>query len=318
MLRGILRLSRRFSLTETVNSNTPPKRAPQVSSLIGSRDLNTSLICLASLKRFAKAQFNLVILDDGSLSNDDVMKINDVLESPRIIPKNERDNIINKALKGYPSCLAFRNENILAQKLIDLFIFTEDDLIQYIDSDVLFLARFSGFPLMNSTEEPIFMADLQSAYSISPIQLIRDQNLSLPRALNSGMIVFPKHKFDLSLIEDFLSRYGKTRSFVKGACWAEQTCWALLASQLSCRLWNPEQIIIANPVSLKTVSSDVVGIHFVRSYRNLLERTLNQAQLDDDGERLINSISAKILTSFEFILERLGKKFARAPFSYRT
>lgn len=239
----------------------------EVGTLLGSRGLDLSIRCLASLATTAEAPVSLRIHDDGTLTELDIEALRAELPISSVVRRAEADDLAEQNLARWPACLALRRSNVLALKLFDLLWFGDAPEIRYVDSDVLFLRSFRGAPIDVRGEFAVFFPDEQSAYAVGPGALLGAGSPNLPARINSGLFSIPRRRFELEPIERFLADW-KGRS----PMWIEQTCWALLAGTGETRLLEPRQFRMHDPRA--PFSSELVALHFVSSVRDDLPRVL--------------------------------------------
>lgn len=227
------------------------------------------LRCLASLLRFSSEPIRLLIHDDGTLTRADYERLLADLPGSVIVNRTEADAIVSPLLKRYPRCRAYREQQVLALKLIDMALMESDELA-YCDSDVFFLRPHKGlFTWPNEQTGAMFMQDIQDAYSLRPWHVYPVGKVRIPRRTNSGLIFFRRSAYDLDFVEWLLGRDELSEVFQKRPHWIEQTCWAALGWRAGCYLWSADQFIIATP-AMTELSDDTVGIHFVAAARSKL------------------------------------------------
>jgi len=237
-----------------------------IKTLCGSGSVPLARRCLASLVRASALPLELVIHDDGTLSPAEMELLMEITPNARFFHRLESDTYVTRELAAYPYCAAFRRNNPLALKLFDLLWSCGDDKVLFIDTDVLFLRRFSlSLETIPSSVEAVFMRDHQSAYSLRPQDLLQ---MSLPIAakVNTGFFFFRKSLVNLDLLERFLSHRITSRGLLP--MWLEQTCWAILAGQRCSHYWNPKEFIIPRE-GLKR-SDHPIAAHFVSPIRKYL------------------------------------------------
>jgi len=252
--------------------NPAMSKAPVlVSTLLSHAHLEMGLACLGSLLAGSAEPLRLRVHDDGSLSAEDLDRLAAGLQEPEVIPRATADERMADLLANRPASRAFRRENPLALKLLDVPLLADAGGLAYCDSDVLFLRPFSGlYTWPGPKVGAVAMADDQNAYSLRSWQLLLDRRLRLPCRVNTGILYFRMTLYDLDLVEWFLSRPEYRRTSV----WVEQTCWALLAGTAECRLLDSRQVLI--PRQGGEPPSGAVALHFVSSVRHLLEPLLRQ------------------------------------------
>ena len=240
-----------------------------VRTLIGHQQIDVGLRCLSSLIRLSSEPIRLHIHDDGTLTPADIERLLADLPGSVIISRPEGDAFVLPLLKRYPRCRTYREQQVLALKLIDMALMESNELA-YCDSDVFFLKPYKGlFAWPNEQTGAMFMQDIQDAYSLRPWHLYPVGKVRIPRRTNSGLIFFRRSAYDLDFIERLLGRAELSEVFQKRPHWIEQTCWAALGWRAGCYLWSADQLLIATQ-AMTGLSDETVGIHFVAAARSKL------------------------------------------------
>ncbi len=219
--------------------------------------------CLGSLQRFSAEPIDLLVHDDGTLTAEDADRLASELAGAGVVWRSEADERVDERLAAHPACRAFRRSNPLGLKLLDIMLLEDGDALFYCDSDVLVLRPFRR--LFEQDATAVFMADVQSAYSLRSWQLAAAPRLRLASKVNTGLIRFARAAWDLDLIEWFLAR---PSYFRRTPVWAEQTAWALLGGRADCRLLEPSQVRFPPPDPSQAVGA--VALHFISPLRALL------------------------------------------------
>lgn len=247
-----------------------------VHALVCHRDTNLAIKTLGSLLRFSAQPIQLIVHDDGSLTEGDREKLLNHLNITKLISRPEADVRMAELLKGHPHCFQYRRDYIYGLKLLDIALLSDTDF-GYCDSDILFMRPFTGmFQFPNEKVSAIFMRDYLSAYSMLPWTLIGTNKPRLVSKVNAGLIFFRKAAYDLDFINWFLGH----KEFRHKTNWLEQTCWSALGHRVGCQQWNPEQIVLVRPWTKP--SKQIVAGHFVGEVRHRVEEFLPHMSPDDD------------------------------------
>ncbi|RYE22826.1 MAG: hypothetical protein EOP42_23955 [Sphingobacteriaceae bacterium] len=275
-------------------------------TLLGHKNLDFSIECLQSFLYNADDEIFLEIFEDGSLTSEDEEKLISSLKNSVIIRKAERDAKLEPLLANYPACREYRNSTNFAQKLFDITLFGDGDVL-YIDSDIYFLKKFALPPL---DEMPVFMFDNQNAYSFSPLDLLK-MNISAFPNVNTGFFYFPKNLFDLQFIEKLLKDEVIAKSFKRQMNWSEQTIWSLLAAKSrSISFFCCKQVMMAN-FALRT-DADTVAIHLVYYFRTHIKQLrLLPPPADAAVTTLETNIHSAYLGKVDFAVEKIIRKIKR-------
>ncbi len=251
---------------------SPPVQ--EVHSLICHRDVDMALMCLSSLHTFSQEPLRSVLHDDGSLTPEDVAKLQQGLPGVTIISRAEADELLASLLRNYPYCTNFRCASVLGLKLFDVVLLGQGNMA-YCDTDILFFRPFSRlFQLPDNQTSIIFMHDYQDSYSLKPWQL---GDLKLLSRVNAGLVFLQKTAYDLDFIEHLLID-NEPRFTYTGhrGWWQEQTCWSALGVRIGARMWDARQIPVLQTSSKFT--KDLVGGHFVSLVRHRIDEFRTHAQ----------------------------------------
>lgn len=233
----------------------------------------------------SREKVHIIIHEDGSLRPEDRVTLQSSLPCS-FISREEADALITPQLAKYQACLEYRKKYIFGLKLFDITLL-EPDTLAYCDTDILFLKPFSGlFNISQFAADAVFMQDCREAYALRPWHLWPIGPEKLPAKINAGLICFDTSKFDLDRINYFLAKHEGEDAFVKHHAWIEQTCWAVAAAKLRCKIYDPQEFIIATPRDLHRFDQ-ATAIHFVSLHRKLI----SQVQ-EPDSEKL-NSLETQ-------------------------
>jgi hypothetical protein len=236
-----------------------------VDTLLGSRQLDLALVCLASLRAHSLDAVRLRIRDDGSLGDSDLERL--AALDGEVVLRAEADDRVEPLLARHPACLAYRRSHPLGLKLFDVAL-VGDGIVAFCDSDVLFRRDVEGL-FATGGGQAVFLRDVQNAYSLRSWQLL-GRRLVLPERINSGLFLFPRSQFDLDLAEWYLRR----REMAFAPMWQEQTTWALQAGRAASHWFDPAAFVIAQgpPEELPLEERDPAAIHFVTPARRHFDR----------------------------------------------
>jgi hypothetical protein len=249
-------------------------------SLLCSADIERALLCFDTLYRRCRDQFQLTILDDGSLTPRDQERLIETFGKIKILSKEEREDLVAPQLRTKPNCLRFREEQIFSLKLLDGPLLGTG-AFALCDGDIYFVREFAGIDRRAiPSDDLVFMHDWCSAYSLSfPRRFLGRPPLRIPEGLNAGILYVGPETYDLDFIEWFL---GEDRFRGAGTSkelfLLEQTAWAALAGRVRSSYFNPEQVAFATKDS--AFSFRLVALHFARQLRQLLDDPSFRATLE--------------------------------------
>lgn len=275
-------------------------------TLLGHNGLDFSIECLQSFLHHSRDEIKLEIFEDGTITPEDETKLLAALKNAVIIKKNDRNAKVDALLSNYPACRNYRNSTNFAQKLFDIMLHDDQDVL-YIDSDIYFLRKFA---LPKLEEMPIFMFDTQNAYSFTPLDLLKINAPVFPN-VNTGLLYFPKNLFKLDYIEQLLQDNVVTKSLNRHVNWSEQTIWSFLAAKSgSINYFNCKQVIMAD-FALK-VDENTIAIHLVYYFRTHIKQ-LRLMQFPENES--YTSIGLRMQTSYlkkrDFAMEKIIRKIKR-------
>jgi hypothetical protein len=251
-----------------------------VRTLLGAKGFETSMLCLRSLVEYSADPVQLVVHEDGSLTDEHRDQLRRINPSAEFVGRELADETIASQLKKHPRCLAFRRAEILALKLFDVALLAPGR-VAYCDSDLLFLRRYIGLFTPPQLPAPVFMTDIGHAYAVRPWQLWPLGRVQLAGWLNTGLAFAPPSYLDLDFLEWLLGALAANQVFSRRRYWTEQTCWAALAGRSGASLLDPRQVVMATS-SMAGYSADAVAIHFVTTYRGRLREYAGRRRSAED------------------------------------
>jgi len=241
-----------------------PLKVP-VHVLTGDKDWLLSAWALASFLHFSEVGWPIVIHDDGTLPDEAAELFKELFPSCRIIPRNQSDAEVGRALLPYPFCLDYRNTHPLGLKVFDMAHYAGDDRFIVLDSDVLFFRKPQE--ILDWATKPLakdcwFNEDVQEASLITAAEAREELGVKLWSRVNSGLCLVYRPAIDL----DFCDRALALTSILRGHIWrVEQTLFALCASRNSRGGLLPRTY----EVTLKKhASKDIVARHYVGAVRD--------------------------------------------------
>lgn len=236
-----------------------------VESLLGHNQVDLALECLGSLRRCSQEPVRLRLRDDGTLTESDRERLV-ALGSPEIVDRRTADAQVEPLLSAHPASLEYRRRNPLGLKLFDIAL-GQPGRVHFCDTDVLFLRPVEGLFAVVPDDQGVFLRDVQNAYSLRSWQLLRHR-MRLPQRINTGLFAFPRERFDLDLVEWYLSR----PEMAFAPMWQEQTAWALLAGSLAASWYEPAHFRLATGTAPAGGPATALpcALHFVAPTRRFL------------------------------------------------
>lgn len=159
--------------------------------LTGQKYAYQTLFCITSLQKVTSAQFNFILVDDGSFDDDLTKRIVQQLPGVSIIKASDIDVNLNKVLPEdkYPFLRAKRNIYPHLKKLTDVHTLPGHDWKLVLDSDMLFWKEPTKIlQWLKTTDRPLHMLDCLESYGYST-SLMKDLcGHQIPELLNVGAI----------------------------------------------------------------------------------------------------------------------------------
>jgi hypothetical protein len=263
-----------------------------VHTLLGESTLQTSLTCLPTLTRYSADPIRLVIHEDGTLSEQGRDALREALPGAEFVARSRADEEVNDRLGHYPHCRTARATNIMFLKMFDMVLLEPGELA-YCDSDILFLRPFTGLFGEQPTRFPaLFMTDSRDAYAVRPWHLWPFGRLRLASRANAGLMRIAQGLLDLDAVEWLLRRMDGHRVWVRRWYWNEQTCWAALAGQVECGLWDSRQIVMAS-LDMAEFTTEAVAVHFVSTFRSHLAEYSQKTAAPDSSPVRVEARAAR-------------------------
>jgi len=295
------------------NNAEESSREINVRALICHRDVSLGIHCLSSLLRFCADPIKIILHDDGSLTKEDVKRLEDGLPNSVLVSKEEADDFVRPQLIHHPRCLAFRDRSPTGQKMFDIPLMTKGD-IAICDTDILFLRPFRGcFTWPDNSADMLFLQDTTDSYSLRPWHA---KPYRLRHRYNAGLMMMRARHYDLEQIEALIGFIEDSRGYKENEShqwFLEQTCWSALAGTLDARIWNGRQMRVIDKNDL--YHNELVAGHFVGGVRPLLsafEQAAKKSNAEDFPIVLIRSMPAMNYTLINFIQRRVRNKLRRA------
>ncbi|MEO6787880.1 MAG: hypothetical protein ABI318_17285 [Chthoniobacteraceae bacterium] len=198
--------------------------------LAGEKDWQLCAWMLASFFHWTEQTWNLVIHDDGTLTEEIRRELATLFKTARIIPRSQADATLDAALKPLPFAYEFRGMHRLALKIFDMAYYCEGRRFIVLDSDLLFfnhpreIMDWAG----SDVRECWFSEDIAEHSLLSEKDALEDLSVKLWPRVNSGLCLIAKEAIDFEFCDRVL---GET-SIIKGDLGrVEQTLFATCASR---------------------------------------------------------------------------------------
>ncbi|MBC8046662.1 MAG: hypothetical protein H7Y00_07690 [Fimbriimonadaceae bacterium] len=186
--------------------DTSEKFSFSIHCLLCSRDVQMAVCTFLAFYKLSNIKFMITFHDDGSLNDEDEKYILKYINA-RVIRRNESNHETQKALKSFPAIMEYRNQQVMALKLIDVKLFSHGNRIAYIDSDILFFKNPVFF--INTLQQQMvttnyFNKDLYNAYVEEPAKIFDHTGVRPYDKVNAGLWVMNAQDIDLNQIESWL------------------------------------------------------------------------------------------------------------------
>ncbi len=231
-------------------------------------------ICSAkALNLAADVALPWVFHDDGTLTRRDKERIRLHFPGCRLVERAESDARYQEANSVYAELGKLRQKYVLLVKLLDVYLFSSQSGILFVDSDVLFFTR-PAFLLdrLNESQGPCyFNRDVASVY-VAPVETILGMTgVQIQERLNSGLFILNRDdislekaakvlsQLDFSLRDDWTFYYGHM---------IEQTVVATLASASE---GGAQYLPSGYDVSVEKPVADAICKHYVGVIREQYE-----------------------------------------------
>ena len=232
--------------------------------LTGEKDWQLCAWMLASFFHCTEQNWNVVIHDDGTLTEGTRKQLGAIFKTARIIPRAQADATIEQTLQPLPFAYEYRGMHPLGLKLFDMPYYCEAERFIVLDSDVLFF----NYPreimdwIASGAKECWFNKDISDTTLITEANALEDLDVKLWPRVNSGLCLITKAAIDFEFCDRAL---GET-SILKGHLWrVEQTLFALCASRFGKGGLLPKTY----EVSLaKHAAEDCIARHYVGAVRD--------------------------------------------------
>jgi hypothetical protein len=169
---------------------------------------------LASWFELSEHSWPVVVHDDGTLPEEGRELLKKLFHHVRVIPRQEADAALEKALRAYPFCQGFRRGDPAAMKLFDAPHYTEGAHYLQFDFSLLFL----GHPreilrwAEEAPEECWFHKDVRECSLLTAAEAREELDVKIWARVNSALSLIYKPVIDLDLCDRALARTSLLRS----------------------------------------------------------------------------------------------------------
>jgi hypothetical protein len=183
----------------------------EVHMLLHHQRILEGIWALYSFAHFSQSSCRIFVHSDGSLTQGDALRLQQVLPGAQVISRDEADHKVVSHLRnlGLSTSIRFRDQLVFARKLFDPFFYGEQAGFFLLDSDVLFFRRprelLDGVHLPG---EPVslYSPDNGFRYCLGPEALRALLGQECIANFNPGVVRTGRSVLDLARIESFLQR----------------------------------------------------------------------------------------------------------------
>jgi hypothetical protein len=266
----------------------------EVHNLVCHRDISIALICLKSLLATSQEKLQIVVHDDGSLTDEDKTCIRAQLPDSILVSRDQADHELAIVLDGLPTIRKARLKLPHLLKVLDVPMLCRSDNVCFVDSDVLFLRAHRGLFEISKTRSACarFMLDIRTCHGFRLKDFWPLGPVSPIARLNSGLFCIKRNVIDFDWVEAVCSRVGLPQ-ILQHRSWFEQGLWAAIAARVGCEMIDRSQIATAEVAS--QIPQDPIALHFITPVRALLEHYIQRVQASRSAEG-IRSVPASHYT----------------------
>jgi hypothetical protein len=256
-----------------------------VHNLVCHRDVSMALICLKSLLATSQEELQLVIHDDGSLTDEDRALMRAELPKALVVSRDQADGELARPLEAFPTLKQARAKLPHLLKIFDVPILCRSENVSFVDSDVLFLRAHWGLFELSKTRgvSARFMFDSRTCHGFRLKDFWPLGPVSPIARLNSGLFCTKRNVIDFDWVEAVCRRVGLPQ-ILQHRSWFEQGLWAAIAGRIGCEMIDSSQIATAEIVS--QIPQDPIALHFITPVRASLKNYPVNAQPSRSAEKI--------------------------------
>jgi hypothetical protein len=268
----------------------------EVHNLVCHRDVSIALICLKSLLATSQEKLQIIVHNDGSLTDEDQTLIRAQLPNSTLMSRDQADRELAIVLDGLPTLRKARLKLPHLLKVLDVPMLCRSDNVCFVDSDVFFLRAHRGLFEISKARSVCarFMFDIRTCHGFRLKDFWPLGPVSPIARLNSGLFCIKRNVIDFDWVEAVCSRVGLSQ-ILQHRSWFEQGLWAAIAGRIGCEMIDSSQIATAEVAS--QIPEDPIALHFITPVRALLEHYVPgvQASRSVEGIRSVPAAHYTIL-----------------------
>ena len=207
----------------------------EVHMLLHHKRIYEGIWSLYSFAHFCGRSCRIVIHDDGTLTESDVVALHRVFPQCQVIDRRTADSVVLGYFhrEGLSRCAQLRQNLIFALKLFDPFFFLGSRYFILLDSDVLFFSRpnelIDGLETIEEDKDlpNLYSTDNGYRYCIDPTELASLIGKDCIERFNPGVLRVRRGTLNFQRIEQYLQYPLFWAQNGTGNYYAELTLWAM-------------------------------------------------------------------------------------------
>lgn len=213
----ITRLVAILSVPFILPRQIPSSGITGICSLVCHRDVVMFIYMLHSFYYYSQISLPCTVLDDGSLTSNDIRTIHKHFPGITILKKQYMDVRMKKKLREFPMIQSFRKKHNIHKfhlKLTDPFILPLYNRIIYIDSDVLFVNTPVRIQKWINTSENTYLYEpeyrtkdwgIGDGWSFAGNAIREALGIKFNERFNSGLLCVNKRSYPLKFLNKVVS-----------------------------------------------------------------------------------------------------------------
>jgi len=257
----------------------------EVHNLVCHRDISIALTCLTSLLATSQEKLQIIVHDDGSLTDEDQTLIRASLPNSTLMSRDQADRELAIVLDRLPTLRQARLKLPHLLKVLDVPMLCRRDHVCLVDSDVFFLRAHRGLFEISKARSVCarFMFDSRTCHGFRLKDFWPLGPVSPIARLNSGLFCIKRNVIDFDWVEAVCSRVGLSQ-ILQHRSWFEQGLWAVIAARVGCEMIDRSQIATAEIAS--EIPPDPIALHFITPVRASLKNYPANTQPSRSAEKI--------------------------------
>jgi hypothetical protein len=237
-----------------------PDAEVEIHSLTCHRDLNIYLLAIKSFLRFYN-DVAVIVHDDGSLNNKDILMLKKHIKNIKIITKKEADEKVNLFLKNKPNCKYFRNICPIAKQLFDYTVLSKNKKIISLDSDIIFLKKPDEVIKWIKNKTNLIIYNYENTKS----QILSKYKIKESGDINGGFVCYYKDMMNYDIIERVIKKIIKEKemsNFKLSSFSQNLFSICIYYSKYESTLLDKEKYLVIIPFNRKNINNKNIMVHF--------------------------------------------------------